>query len=265
MDTNKKSSLQSVLLIAGAFAFALCILVSVHELGHAAALRYFGVTQMRIILHPFSASRVVWDSTDEFIGYVDAAGPLAAILFGCTITIALWHWRSPFILPLLFLCPVALITEGFSSTMQLVLRIPGTDMMRIVRAGVPYSLLLVVAISLFLISIVVFSFLLPLANVSGKDSFLKRILILESSFSIWIIIRLIYVLIFSRTDLVPNIFNLVFAILVAAILAGTCKPVCRLLKSISYTEPVPLDWKATNMSLTMAIGIVVILLVFFNG
>ena len=106
MDTSKQSSFQSVLLLAGAFAFALCVLVGVHELGHAAALRYFGVTKMRIILHPFSASRVVWDTTDEFLGYVDAAGPLAAILVGCAIAMVLWRWRTPAILPLLFLLPL---------------------------------------------------------------------------------------------------------------------------------------------------------------
>ena len=265
MDTTRQSSFQSVLLLSGAFAFALCVLVGVHELGHAAALRYFGITQMRIVLHPFSASRVVWDTTDEFLGYVDAAGPLAAILVGCAIAMVLWRWRTPAILPLLFLCPVALITEGFSSTMQLVLRLPGTDMMRMVRAGVPYSLLLFLAVSLFLISIVVFCLLLPLANISGKESFLKRLVILEGGFALWMVIRLVYVFLFSRTDLVPNCFNLVFALLVAAILAAVCKPVGRLLKRISHTEPVPSDWKATGMSLALATGIIVMLLAFFNG
>jgi hypothetical protein len=228
-------------------------------------LRYFGITQMRIVLHPFSASRVIWDTTDEFIGYVDAAGPLAAIFFGCTVFMVLWRWRRATILPLLFLCPVALITEGFSSTMQLLLRLPGTDMMRIIRAGVPYSLLLVLAIGLFLVSIVVFCFILPLANVSSKNSFLKRFLILGGGFGLWIVIRLVYVFLFSQTDLVPNCFNLAFALLVAAILAMACKPVCKLLKGISHTEPVPSDWKATSVSLALATGAVVILMVLFNG
>ena len=265
MDIDKRSSFHSVLLLGGAFAFALCVLVGVHELGHAAALRYFGITQMRIVLHPFSASRVIWDTTDEFIGYVDAAGPLAAIFFGCTISLVLWRWRKATILPLLFLCPVALITEGFSSTMQLVLRLPGTDMMRIVRAGVPCSLLLFLAIGLFLVSITVFCLILPLANVSSKDSFLKRLVILEGGFGLWMAIRLVYVFLFSRTDLVPNCFNLVFAMLVAAILAVACKPVCKLVKGILHTKPVPSDWKATSVSLALAGGVVVILLVLFNG
>lgn len=265
MDTDKQSSFHSVLLLAGAFTFALCVLVSAHELGHAAALRYFGITQIRIVLHPFSASRVIWDTTDEFIGYVDAAGPLATIFFGCMISMVLWRWRRATILPLLFLCPVALTTEGFSSTMQLLLRLPGTDMMRIVRAGVPYSLLLVLAVGLFLVSIVVFCFILPLANVSAKDSFLKRLLILEGGFGLWMVIRLVYVSLFSRTDLVPNCFNLAFALLVAAILAMACKPVCKLLKGILYTKPVPSDWKATSVSLALATGVIVMLLVFFNG
>jgi hypothetical protein len=58
---------------------------------------------------------------------------------------------------------------------------------------------------------------------------------------------------------------LVFALLLAAILAAVCKPVGRLLKRISHTEPVPSDWKATGMSLALATGIIVVLLAFFNG
>ena len=265
MDTRASSVVRPILVLAGAFAFAMCVSVSVHELGHAAALRYFGVRQMQIILHPFSASRVVWDATDEFLGYVDAAGPLASVLVGVVVTAALWPVRRASLLPLLFLGPIALITEGFSSTMQLAFRLGGTDMMRIVRAGVPHWLLLVLAVGLFLASIVVFCLLLPLASGSRRVGFFTRLIVLESGFALWMLIRLGYVAAFSRADLVPNCFNLVFALLVAAILAVACKPVCSLFGRACRSEPSPPDWKAAGVSVGLATVVVVSLLVFFNG
>ena len=85
---NTRSRRHAALLLAGAWAFALCVIFAAHELGHLLALRLYGVTEVRIVLHPFTGARTVWNATNEFLGVVDAAGPLASIMVGVGISAA---------------------------------------------------------------------------------------------------------------------------------------------------------------------------------
>jgi len=70
MEKNAQlpSWLRSYTLLFAAFAFAFCVGVGAHELGHAFALHLFGVHDVKVVLHPFGASRTVWNTSNEYLG-----------------------------------------------------------------------------------------------------------------------------------------------------------------------------------------------------
>lgn len=226
----KKNSYASILALIGAFSFAFFLGVAIHEFGHAIAIRSLGVRDVQVILHPFGSSSTIWNVNRNFLGYVDAAGPLFNVFLSCSILILLWTKRSQSILPLLLLGPMSLIQEGFSSLIQILLNIPGTDSVRIIASGVPSIIVFGVAILFMSLGIILFSFQLPLYDISPEDPILSKLSILIPGLSAYMILILLYALVFNPPGIIRGIILSIFSVFIAMIVAAVNKPLSQIYK-----------------------------------
>jgi hypothetical protein len=256
--------LRSTLLLLGAYVFAYSVLVTLHELGHFLALRLYGVTDVRIVLHPFTGSYTSWNTTNAFIGVVDAAGPLNAILIGTIVTAALWSRRRPALLPFLFLGPVAYLTEGLSNFMQVALQSPGSDAMRIVAAGVPEIVLLVLTVALFLLGIVSLMSMLPLVDLAPESRFPERFGVLAIGLGMFMLLGIGYGMLVDNQAVSRNGPHLLFALVMAGLLAALYRPLYPWLARTFRNAVTPVAWSASQAAMSLAAGIVALQLLFFN-
>ncbi|MDX1359380.1 MAG: hypothetical protein R3232_11165 [Clostridia bacterium] len=193
MKTRNIDSLKSFLLLFFSFTFANSVTVAIHELGHAILIAACG-NKVRVILHPYLSSRVLWNPTLELFGYVDAAGPLFNILISTIILAVLWKFRKPVLMPLILMAPLSYFQEGFSSFMQIILNQQGTDSIRMIRSGVPMVILLVVSIALLLFGIFLFVAMFPLFNIKKEYSFGRVFSIVYGATGLNMIIMLLFAL-----------------------------------------------------------------------
>ena len=109
---TRKKLIPSLLLLLGSFAFAFCLGEAVHELGHYLSHRLNGVT-VGIRLDPFGGSLIINGSSapPETWGITTLMGPLFNLACGLLVTLLVWRFRKPALLPLLLWGPVALVQE----------------------------------------------------------------------------------------------------------------------------------------------------------
>lgn len=255
--SSASGSLRAALLLFGSYTFAYSVLVAIHETGHLLALRSYGVTDVRIVLHPFTGSRTIWNATDAFIGKVDAAGPLAAIMFGAVVSLSLWKLRRPALLPLLLLGPVACLTEGVSNFMQIVLRSPGSDAMRIVEAGVPAAVVATVAVLIFLVGVVVLVRLLPLTGLSPDAAFPGKALVVSAGLGGFMLAGSLYGAFIDRSALERNGPQLIFVLLMGLMIAAIYRSVSRLVAYGTEGVVTQARWMATWIALSLGVVAVV--------
>ena len=251
-----RSATRSVLLLLGAFAFAFCLGMTVHELGHLVAIRLLGITEVTVSVHPFRPSYTSWNATRGGLGYVDAAGPLGNVLLSTVVVALLWRKRSPYLLPLLLWAPMAYIGEGFNSMMQLLLDVPGSDSVNIVVAGAPFAVVLATAAVLFIVGVVTFCLQLPLLGVSPRDSFWRVLCILVIGLAPYMILVLLYAVAFSPPDITRGVVLLAFVTLLATLLAAICRPLRRILGRHTDIDAAAASWGAAQVSLGTGVGMV---------
>ena len=88
--------------------------------GHWIAHRAYG-NDVGIRLDPFGGSRIIGGSVTprETWGITSAAGSLLNVVMALTVTLALWRWLRPILLPLLLWGPIALVQEGVTFSLGL--------------------------------------------------------------------------------------------------------------------------------------------------
>ncbi len=254
------------LLLLGAFAFAIGIVQSVHELGHALALRAYGISDVRIVLHPFLGSRTIWQDTTDYAGFgtVDAAGPLAPITLGAIVTLALWRWRRAILLPLLLILPLGAVSEGFSNLMQLAFQSPGSDALRMVEAGVPIAVFAGVALVIFAFGLASFCLLLPLLGVAPGDPFRRKFTILAGGMIPYWLVTMLVIMRFDAENTPRGVILLTFSLLIALAIAALHRPLDRWLRRWSDTAANVVDLLAVRAALGMGTATVLVLAIFFN-
>ena len=255
--------MRSTLLLFGGYTFAYSVLVAVHELGHFLTLRALGVADVTFVLQPFTGSKTIWDATDEFIGTVDVAGPLAAVVVGVLVTAALWALRRPTLVPLLLLGPVACMTEGLSNFMQIALRSPGSDAMRIVEAGVPGAVVVAVAVLVFLAGVSGLVLLLPLIGLPPDAIFPDKGVVLGAGLGGFMLVGVAYGLLVDGSALSRNGPQLVFALVMALLLAAIYQPVHRFLRRGVRASVKNVRWAASWLAVSLGVVVVGAQLVSF--
>ena len=254
---------RSALLLFGGYTFAYSVLVAVHELGHFLTLRALGVANVTFVLHPFTGSKTIWDATDEFIGTVDVAGPLAAVVVGVIITAAIWALRRPVLVPLLLLGPVACLTEGVSNFMQIALRSPGSDAMRIVEAGVPGAVVATVSVLIFLAGMSGLVLLLPVVGLSPDAGFSDKAMVLGAGLGAFMLVGVVYGVFVDGTALSRNGPQLAFALVMALVLAAIYRPVFRFLRRGVRASVRNVQWAASWLAVSFGVVVVGAQLVSF--
>lgn len=192
MKQRSSESLKSFILLFFSFTFANSVTVAIHEVGHALAIWAGGVKDVKIILHPYLSSRVIWNPIPELLGIVDAAGPLFNIIVSTIILLVLWKFRKPILMPFLLMAPLSYFQEGFSSFMQIVLNQAGTDSIRIIQSGVPMIVVLVISIILLLLGIFLFVAFLPMFGIRKTYSFGRVYTIIFSATGLNMVIIFIF-------------------------------------------------------------------------
>jgi len=223
-----KSILLARLLLLGSFVFAFCLGEAVHELGHYLAHRTYG-THVGIRLDPFGGSCVLKGSSapQETWGVTSAAGPLLNLLVSVTVSLSLWHYRRPALLPLLLWGPIALVQEGVAFSLGMLT--PGGDAQLIVESGVPVLLILGSGVLFLACGVTAVCWVLPLVGLSPSDSFGRRFGVVSGGMVSFMLIRLLGSSVLSPYLAQENAVPLVFALVLAAIVAVAYGP--RLLDS----------------------------------
>jgi hypothetical protein len=258
-----KPLLLPVLLLLGSFAFVFCLGEAVHELGHFLAHRAYGV-EVGIKLDPFGGSRILHGSSApaEIWGITSIAGPLFNLLVGLIVSLSLWRLRRPVLLPLLLWGPVALIQEGV--TFSLGLLTPGGDAQLIVEWGVPAAVLLSFGLLLLVSGVALLCGLLPLVGLSPADSFGRKFGVVAGGMVSFMVLRLLVSSASSPAAAQENAAPLLFSLLLAIIVVVLYRPLASVVKRAPEAWLASLTWPAAVSSVALAVGMVLVQIVFLN-
>lgn len=261
-EVKDDSVLLPVLLLFTSFIFAFCIGEAVHELGHFLTHRAYGY-QVGIILDPFGGSRTLGSSSPKEIwGITSLMGPLFNLPVAITLSLFLWQKRQPGLLPFLLWGPIALIQEGV--TFSLGLLTPGGDAALVVDWGVPSPVILSLGILFLASGVAMVCLELPLLNLSPKDSFSRRFIVVIGGMVSFMVVRLLYTIFSSPNLAQENVVPLIFSLLLATIVVLLYDPLHSVLNRISFGEPVIVGWRAVLSSAALGIGMILVQFVFFN-
>jgi|GEM_PF-1174172 len=251
-----------VLLLLGSFAFAFCLGEAVHELGHYLAHRAYG-TEVGVKLDPFGGSRTLGSSAPpETWGTTSAAGPLFNLLVGLTVSVSLWRYRRPALLPLVLWGPIALVQEGV--TFSLGMLTPGGDAQLIAESGVPAPLILGLGVLFLLSGVVAVCWVLPLVSLSPSDSFGRRFAIISGGMVSFMVIRLIGSSVLSPRLAQEQAVPFVFALLLAAIVAALYGPAHSVLRRLPDVESTSVRWPAAASSTVLGVAMILFQMVTLN-
>jgi hypothetical protein len=249
-------SLQSILLLFGSFTFAFLLGEIVHEYGHYLAHLAYGNESVRVHLDPFGSSRIVGvlPTQGKWAGGVTAAaGPLLNLVLGTTSFIVLWNRRNPLLLPGLMWGPVVLIQEGVTFSVGFLT--PGGDAAWVAALGIPEIILLCAGISLLATGVTGIARLLPLAGIEEHEPFLRKSGIILAGMVSLMGIRFVYSLGISQHGIQENLVPLIFSIMLAILVAAIQKPLGAFLGKIYSQDPYPASWKAPAVALGLGVSV----------
>jgi hypothetical protein len=203
-----------------AFAFAFLTNEAIHEFGHFLADRAAGVREVGVILDPFGGSHIVLGESlpAERVAFAAVAGPLLNLIVGLVVLALLWRSRRSLLLPLLLMGPVAMVQESVTLTLgQLT---PGGDADLMVQSGVPALVPLAIGVGLLIGGLYLIAKLLPLAGVQRGSRYATRFGVIAGGMTSLMLLRFVASWWRSPEAVVENGVPLVFALLLALILAA---------------------------------------------
>jgi heme/copper-type cytochrome/quinol oxidase subunit 3 len=257
-------SIQSILLLSGAFTFAFLLGELVHEYGHYFTHLAYGNQGISVHLDPFGGSRIVDVSPlqDKAMGVTSAAGPLANLALGVTFMFLLWRVRRPLLLPLLLWGPIAMVQEGVNFSLGLLS--PGSDAQWVAASGVPQPVILLAGILLLSSGVVMIAAIAPLDGIEGENPERRKLFIVLTGMCSLMLLRCVYSFIVFPEAAMENLIPLVFSLLLAAIIVLLQEPASRIAGRDAQPRPPPVAWLASFMSLFLGIGMFTFQLLVLN-
>lgn len=247
MRRNTGSGLRTAALLFGSVAFVLTLSVAMHELGHLTMDRIHGL-DAALVLEPFRSSYTVlaepWPADMSIWPVV--AGPLANVVVGTLLFVALWGIRNPYLMPLLLWGPIALIQESTTAMVQMITREGGTDWMLIADAGVATSLIIGLAVVGLAAGLGGLFLLLPVSGLLPESSLGTRFGLLGlgmAGFSM-LALGMSLVLGYPAEEVARNLRLAVFTLLLATLLAVFYPTTARRRRIEVMDVPVAAAWTA---------------------
>ncbi|MFX1321724.1 MAG: hypothetical protein ACFFAQ_08770 [Promethearchaeota archaeon] len=259
------SALKSMLLMLGAYTFSYCLGLTIHETGHALAyLIVGGISDIEIHVNPFTESHVSCSYVPiKFFPFTGAMGPLFNLFCSSIITLVLWRKRNPKLLPLLMLAGTNFIVEGVGILIDIGDLPMLSDWGKVMEiGGVSPIIMGIIAAVFIIIGSTIMLLLMPLVNVSLRDSYWKRVFISSGSI-LYFIFVVFYVSIFAPNLLEDKSIPLFSAIGFNILLMALYKPAFPVLDRISHTEISKVDWSAIIIAFGAAVAIISVDLIFF--
>ena len=261
-------SIKSILLVFGVTGFSFNIGNIIHELGHAVADWMSGIplSKIHVIIHPFYSPHMVVEGgiPDSMMGWPDAAGPLANVAFGLIILAIFWRKRTPYTLALLLWGPLACVQEGIGQIMTL--SDHGSDAARMIVAGFPEPLLIMISILLILIGIFLFGLVFPVAGISADSSFLRRLGIIAAGMIPYGLLTLLISILTSPNEKdVSRSYNIIGGFtIIAVIVALVYSPVELLANRFRIRTDFQVKWFHGICTVGLTVIVVILQLFFLN-
>ena len=264
----KNQSVKSIALIFGAAGFSFNIGNIVHEFGHTVADWISGIpfSNINVVIHPFFSPHMNIEGgiPDSMIGWPDAAGPLANVVFGLIFFGILWKKRNPFTFPLLFWGPLACVQEGIGQIMTT--SDFGSDAARMIAAGFPEPMLVTICIVLILIGIFLFGIVFPIGGISTDTPFFKRLGIIAGGMIPYGLLTLLICLLISPNQQdVSRSYNIIggFAI-IALIVAAVYSPLRLIVRRFRIRTDFQVKWLHALCAIGLLAVVVIVQLLFLN-
>ncbi|MET1256550.1 hypothetical protein [Aliikangiella maris] len=244
------------LLIAGAFTFAYCFGVIIHEIGHVLAYWYYGISTTTLVLDPLGHSYMTPAIENPEGELLQRSGGTLFNVF-CAILSASFFWKkkSLFALPILIWPASALIQESIAIILDVINGLP-FDWAFVVASGIPIYMVLLLSIIFLISGCGVFLYLLSIAGISKSWPTPKIIASCLIAVTPFFIISLIYALFFLESDrdnwVLSKSIALGASILLSIIMAFMFKPSIYFLQTMLGTKP------GTNSKQRLTLGPVIL-------
>jgi hypothetical protein len=155
-----------------------------------------------------------------------------------------------------------LVQEGV--TFSLGMLTPGGDAQLIVESGVPALVILGFGILFLASGIVAVCWVLPLVNLSPSDSFARRFAVAAGGILSFMAVRLVGSTVSSPYTAQENVVPLVFALLLATVVAGLYGPLHSMLRRLWDAEPACVRWPPVLSSTALGVAMIVFQMASFN-
>ncbi len=174
----KNQTLKATLTYFGSFLAAICLLIAIHEVGHALAFLISGYGNISITVNPFMGVTSTTDTVqveDAFL--IAAGGTIFDIIIALLIALILWKFSSNFLLPLKMYSVLAFLTEGVVIFAGFFFNETYTDFAILIELGLPAIIVGIISAVLLLIGGFGMYEIWRLLGIKSEDSFFKVILI----------------------------------------------------------------------------------------
>ena len=248
---RRSDQLKIILLLMGSFTFAFLLGEMVHEWGHFLAHRYYGHQGISIHLDPFGGSRNlgVGPMPLHELGITTAAGPGLNLVAGILMTALFIKFKSPGFLSLVLWGPIALIQEGVNLSLGLLS--PGSDAQWLVQWGIPKVALIFLGAFFILVGTALISrILIRIREIKGMR-FTRRLTLIFFGLGFLIILRALISSFQSPQAALENCIPLIFALILAVIIAGAQKT-SRILER-EYSARMP-SWGTSILTVGLVLG-----------
>lgn len=209
-------------ILLGAYAFSIVLSSFIHEVGHVLAMRYFGITSIRLVINPLTESYAMplVNLPNEHMLLISSSGMIFQFIVTTLMAGLLWKNRNLLALPLLTCFPFSMLNIGSYLLMGSI--VDGSDVVLMADAGLPLYIIRIVGITTLLLGVFSFTRILSGVGMRTESSILEIALPIVSSFGLYGLAMTIYGYYSGYGTMIGSI-NLVMAPILTAAFTLTFK------------------------------------------
>ena len=252
----------------GSLLVAVCLLIPIHEFGHAIAYAIKGYENITISINPFmgitSTSETI-QMEDAFL--IAAGGTIFDILIAILIAGIFWKFSSPYLLPLKMYPVMAFLIEGVVILAGFFFSDSYTDFAILIDLGFPVFVVGIISAVLILGGLFGMYQIWGLLGIQREDSFLKVLLVnivYPLYFGVAYVVMGVLIGSFVGDIQILMLISLVIHIGLLLLLTSLHKVILpKFVKILPKNIKSP-DVKVTLYCILMGVAFVALSLIFFN-